>query len=107
MTVSARSAVVVLDIGKTHVKLFAIEPHGGGVIEQRQTSNQSLDAEPYLHVNVERIWAWLLEALSDTAQKVEIEAIIPCAYGSTAALIDDDGLALPMMDYEAEPPDDI
>ena len=89
------------------MRLFAIAPDGGGVIEQRQTSNQSLDAEPYLHVDVERIWAWLIEALADLGQSVEIEAIVPCAYGSTAALIDGDGLVLPMMDYEAEPPSDI
>jgi len=100
-------AVVVLDVGKTHVKLFAIEPHGGGVIEQRQTANQSLEEEPYIHVDVERIWTWLIEALSDLAKTIEIEAIIPCAYGSTAALLGEDDLVLPMMDYEAEPPDDI
>ncbi|MGI9493316.1 MAG: FGGY-family carbohydrate kinase [Geminicoccaceae bacterium] len=100
-------AVIVLDIGKTHVRLFAIEPDGGGVIEQRQTFNQSLATKPYLHVDVERIWTWMIGALADLGQKVEIDAIIPCAYGSTAALIDDDGLVLPMMDYEAEPPEDI
>lgn len=101
------SAVVVLDIGKTHVKLFAIAPDGGGVLDSRQTSNQSLEGEPYLHVDVERIWTWLVKALSDLANQFEIEAIVPCAYGSTAALIDDHGLVLPMMDYEAEPPADI
>ena len=102
-----RAAVVVLDVGKTHVRLFAIGPDGGGVIEQRQISNRSLDAEPYLQVDVERIWAWLVEALADLGRCVEIEAIVPSAYGSTAALIDEDGLVLPMMDYEAEPPADI
>lgn len=97
-------AVIVLDIGKTHVKLFAIEPHGGQVIEQKQASNQSLAIEPYLQVDVAFIWSWLIDAISDLATRIEIEAIIPCAYGSTAALVDDQGLVLPMMDYEAEPP---
>ncbi|MGH1481186.1 MAG: FGGY-family carbohydrate kinase [Geminicoccales bacterium] len=100
-------AVVVLDVGKTHVRVFAIEPHGGQVVESYQTSNRSLDEAPYFHVDVERIWAWLIGALSDLGKKVEILAIVPCAYGSTAALIDEDGLVLPMMDYEAEPPADI
>ena len=100
-------AVIVLDIGKTHVKLFAIEPDGGGVLGSKQTSNQSLATGPYLHVDVERIWRWLVEALADLAGQFEIEAIVPCAYGSTAALIDEKGLVLPMMDYEAEPPADI
>ena len=51
-----------------------------------------------------RGWSRLL---AEFAARFEILAIIPCAYGSTAALIDEDGLVLPMMDYEAEPPADI
>lgn len=101
------AAVVVLDVGKTHVKLLAIEVDGGEVIEARQTGNQPLSGPPYLHVDVETIFAWMLETLAEFARQVRIEAIVPSAYGSTAALIDDDGLVLPMMDYEAEPPDEI
>lgn len=107
MTLDRASAVIVLDIGKTHVKLFAVQPGGGGALDARQAPNQSLSGEPYLHVDVERIWDWLIGALADLGQQFEIEAIVPCAYGSTTALIDDDGLVLPMMDYEAEPPADI
>ena len=101
------SVVVVFDVGKTHVKLLAIEPGGGRVIEALQTGNRPIDGPPYLHVDVEAIFAFLIEALAEFAARFEIEAIVPSAYGSTAALIDDDGLVLPMMDYEAEPPDDI
>ncbi len=104
MILTAPSAVIVFDIGKTHVKLFAIEPHGGAVLDARQAANQSVDAEPYRHVDVDRIWAWLVEALADLGQTFEIVAIVPCAYGSTVALIDNDGLVLPMMDYEADLP---
>lgn len=102
-----KHAVVVLDVGKTHVKLFAISPEGDGVIDARQTENRPLDGPPYLHVDVEHVFAWMIEALADIARQVEIEAIVPTAYGSTAALIDGQGLVLPMMDYEAEPPGDI
>lgn len=100
-------AVVVVDVGKTHVKLLAIEVDGGEVVEARQTGNQPISGAPYLHVDVETIFAWMLEGLAELAQRVRIEAIVPSAYGSTAALIDHDGLVLPMMDYEAEPPDEI
>lgn len=101
------SVVIVFDVGKTHVKLLAIEPKDGRVVEALQTGNRPIDGPPYLHVDVETIFSWLIEALHDLAERVEILAIVPCAYGSTAALIDQDGLVLPMMDYEAEPPDDI
>ena len=91
-------------MGKTHVKLLAIAPDGGGVVEALQTGNRPVEGAPYLHVDVEAIFAWLVGALGQLSERFEIEAIVPCAYGSTAALIDDDGLVLPMMDYEAEPP---
>ena len=97
-------AVFVFDVGKTHVKLLAIDPDSGEVIEALQTGNRAVDAAPYLHVDVEAIFAWMVEALGDLTERFAIEAIVPCAYGSTAALIDEDGLVLPMMDYEAEPP---
>ncbi len=98
------SVVVVFDVGKTHVKLLAIEPGGGCVVEALQTGNEPIDGPPYLHVDVETIFAWMAEALAAFATRFDILAIVPSAYGSTAALIDDDGLVLPMMDYEAEPP---
>lgn len=101
------AVVVVLDVGKTHVKLLAISPEGEGVVDARQTGNRPLEMPPYLHVEVEHVFAWVVEALADFAQHFEIEAIVPTAYGSTAALIDDAGLVLPMMDYEVVPPDDI
>ena len=49
----------------------------------------------------------MIQALADFAKWFEILTIVPCAYGSIAALIDEDGLVLPMMDYEVEPPEDI
>ena len=101
---SRLSVVVVFDVGKTHVKLLAIEPGGGRVIEALQTGNKPIEGPPYLHVDVDAIFAWMIEVLAEFATRFDIEAIVPSAYGSTAALIDDDGLVLPMMDYEAEPP---
>lgn len=101
------SVIIVFDVGKTHVKLLAIEPGGGRVIEAVRAVNQPIDRAPYLHVDVEDIFGWLVGALAAFAARFDIEAIVPSAYGSTAALIDDDGLVLPMMDYEAEPPAEI
>ncbi len=104
---SGPQAVIVLDVGKTHIKLLAIEPDGGGVLHAVQSQNVARAAPPYLHVDVERIWTWLIEALAGMAGRFVIEAIVPAAYGSTAALIDEAGLVLPMMDYEADPPEAI
>jgi len=100
------AVVVVFDVGKTHVKLVAIVP-GYGVVGSEQAVNAPKKGPPYLHVDVEAIFAWAIETLKVFAARYRILAIIPSAYGSTAALIDDDGLVLPMMDYEAEPPAEI
>lgn len=98
------SVVAVFDVGKTHVKLLVIDPEVGEVIDALQTDNRPVDKPPYLHVDADAIFAWLIEALREASGRFPIEAIIPCAYGSTAALIDAGGMVLPMMDYEAEPP---
>ncbi len=101
------SVVVVFDVGKTHVKLLAIDPDRGGVIDALQTANEPREGPPYLHVDVDAIFAWVVDALAAFAGRHRIEAIVPSAYGSTAALVDDQALVLPMMDYEAAPPTEI
>ena len=55
------SVVVVFDVGKTHVKLLAIAPEGG-VVEAVQTGNRPIEGPPYLHVDVEAIFSWLVQA---------------------------------------------
>src|SRR3546814_13551116 len=67
--------------------------------------NRPLPGPPYPHVDVDHVWRWLLDALASAGRRHLIRAIVPCAYGSTAALVGDDGLAMPVMDYEADPPD--
>jgi sugar (pentulose or hexulose) kinase len=59
---------------------------------------------PYRHCDADTLWRWLLGALAELAKAHRILAVIPSSYGSTAALIDDVGLVLPILDYEAEPP---
>ncbi|MFQ5972808.1 MAG: FGGY-family carbohydrate kinase, partial [Alphaproteobacteria bacterium] len=66
---------------------------------------------PYTHVDAGRIWRWLRKALRRAGARHAVEAVVPTAHGSAAALVADDpgngGLVLPIMDYEAEPPDHV
>jgi len=48
-------AVLVLDIGKTNVKLVACA--GGREVDEVTTPNRSLAGPPYLHFDVERLWS--------------------------------------------------
>jgi sugar (pentulose or hexulose) kinase len=98
--------VAVLDVGKTNVKLLAITP-GGGIRSFRSAPNEVRSGGPYQSCDVEHIWRWLLVALADLAERFRIRAIVPTTYGSSAALVDERQLVLPVLDYEAEPPPEI
>jgi sugar (pentulose or hexulose) kinase len=100
-------AVLVLDVGKTNVKLVAVDPLGWTVLGTRIAPNEPVPRPPYLHCPVEHIARWLTAALTDVAESYEVLAIVPTTYGSTAALIDESGLVTPVMDYEVEIPEDI
>jgi L-fuculokinase len=98
--------VAVLDVGKTNVKLLAIAP-GGGILSSRSAPNEVRSGDPYPSCDVEHIWRWLLAALADLAERFRIRAIVPTTYGSSAALVDERQLVLPVIDYETEPPPEI
>ncbi len=96
----------VIDLGKTNLKLLAIDSDGR-ILEGAIGANRPVEGPPYLHADSDDIWRWMLAALRLMAARYPIHAIVPCAYGSTGALIGGDGLVLPIMDYEADPPEDI
>ena len=97
--------VAVIDIGKTHAKLVVVE--AGRVVERQQTPTPIAPGPPYPHLQVDALFDWICDALARIAKRWPLAAIVPTAYGSTAALIGDTGLVLPVMDYEAIPPDHI
>jgi sugar (pentulose or hexulose) kinase len=96
-------SVAVFDIGKTNLKLLAIDA-AGRVLAQRTRPNRGLPGPPYLHVDLADVEAWLLGALRELAAAHRIEAVVATAHGSGGVLVDENGPVLPMLDYEAEPP---
>src|SRR5450830_1723336 len=96
-------ATVVLDIGKTNAKLTLLDADGKTLAEQR-CPNTIVNDGPYPHHDTERIWNWLLATLHTFSQRANIAAIVPVTHGATAALVDDDGLVLPVLDYESTLP---
>jgi sugar (pentulose or hexulose) kinase len=59
---------------------------------------------PYPHHDIERIWAWMQNGMREFAGLAQVDAIVPVTHGATAALVDDEGLVLPVLDYEYELP---
>jgi len=97
------TATIVLDIGKTNVKLVLLDDTGA-VLAERRMANAVARGGPYPHYDTEHIWSWLLDGLRSYARLAHIGAIVPVTHGATAALVDQDGLVLPVLDYEYEPP---
>ena len=96
----AHDALIVLDIGKTNAKLALIDAAGRVLAETRRANAVRTDG-PYPHHDTDGLWTWLLATCRDFAARAHVSAIVPVTHGATAALIDGDGLVLPVLDYEA------
>ncbi|MDW6024160.1 carbohydrate kinase [Mesorhizobium sp. BAC0120] len=95
---------LVLDIGSTNTKLMLFDGDGRPLRERRAESRH-LAGPPYRSLDPEPALAILAETLPEFDRTLPVDAIVPCAHGSALALLDGAGeLALPVMDYLAEPP---
>jgi sugar (pentulose or hexulose) kinase len=104
MTASPERYTLVADIGKTHAKLHLLN-HALESVQSQQMANTPIHSGLYPHADVEGIWQWLLAGIKRMAVDHNIEAISVTTHGATAALInrhatDEDGLVLPVLDYE-------
>lgn len=90
----------VLDVGKTHVKLRVFDAQGH-VIEQRDRPNQGVSSpQGYTALDTTGIEAWLWDSLAALSHRARIGRFIVTTHGAAFAALDDDGLVLPMVDYE-------
>ena len=90
----------VLDVGKTHVKLRVFDA-AGHVVEQRDRPNRGVGSpQGYTALDTAGIEAWLWDSLASLAHRARIGHLIVTTHGAAFAALDDDGLVLPMVDYE-------
>jgi sugar (pentulose or hexulose) kinase len=97
-------SVAVLDIGKTNLKVLIFDASGRMVAERSQP-NAPLPPDaacPYLHLDTEGAWAFLIGALKDLSGAHDIEAISLTTHGAAGVLAGADDFALPPMDYETD-----
>src|SRR5271165_3446642 len=92
-------AAAVLDIGKSNVRLSAVSDSGVAMatLERRNSVDSS---PPYPHFGSDALYAWLIDGLATLARDFEVHSFVPVTHGACAALVNDDGLVLPIMDYE-------
>jgi len=96
--------VAVLDLGKTNIKVLVATPDGAPV-ETLSFPNAPDATGPYLAIDLKRIEALVIDALTNLSARHNIRAIVATAHGCGGVLVDDHGPVLPAMDYEATPPD--
>ncbi|WP_201830107.1 FGGY-family carbohydrate kinase [Microvirga zambiensis] len=99
--------VAVLDVGKTNVKAVIVDGRERREIAARTRPNRVLTDGPYPHFDVDGIFAFFLSALKELHAEFGFEAISITAHGASGALLKDDGLALPVLDYEFRYPAEI
>jgi L-fuculokinase len=94
--------VAVFDLGKTNIKVVLFD-RAGAVLAERSAPNTPLapDSEwPYLRLDTEGAWAFLIGALKEFGARFSIEAITTTTHGCAGVLVRNDGPALPPLDYE-------
>lgn len=101
-----QGCIVVLDVGKTLAKLTLWSPERR-LIERRIYRNKRVMSQGYPALDVRGIEVWLAEALAAFAHLGDIAAIVPVGHGAAACVVNDEGLSLASVDYEAEPPTEL
>ncbi|MBZ9936481.1 hypothetical protein LB518_09260 [Mesorhizobium sp. BR1-1-16] len=99
------AAIAVLDIGKSNTKLALIDRGSRAILSISTMKNIVRAGPPYPHFDVETIWAWLIDGLAEVSATIDVEVIAVTTHGAAIAVLDEDGLALPVLDYEHPGPD--
>lgn len=98
--------IAVIDIGKTNAKVVLIDSVTRQQIGGKTTPNSVVKHGPYPHADVERLWSFLLDSLTALQAEHGIDGISITTHGATAALMAGDRLAMPVLDYEFEGPEE-
>jgi len=100
--------IAVLDIGKTNAKLVVLDSATGAEIAVRKQPNTVIRDGLYPHYDIETLWNFALASFKAFAREPGFDAISITTHGAAAALLDANGkLAMPVIDYEHEYPQDI
>ena len=100
--------VAVIDIGKTNAKVALVDLATLSEIALRRIANTPVRQARYPHHDVEALWTFILNSLTDLNGERRIDAISITTHGATGVLADHSGeLVLPVLDYEFDGPDQL
>lgn len=99
--------IAVVDVGATNSKIVLFDSAGKPLAERKMASRHG-SGPPFLHLDPQPLIAFCAKHLPDLDAVLPIDVIVPSAHGAAIACLAGDGaLALPVMDYMAEPPPEI
>ena len=99
--------IAVLDVGASNSRLLLFDREGKFLAERRRGSPHA-EGPPYAALDAEPLLDFAAEVLPDFDRELPVDVVVPCAHGSALACLNAEGdLALPVMDYQAEPPQEI
>lgn len=99
--------IAVIDIGKTNAKLVLLGQGTKTQIAVVSMENKVLQDPPYPHYDIDGIWRFLSENLTDFDRCFGVDAISITTHGACAVLLAGDDLALPVLDYEFDGPEEL
>lgn len=97
--------IAVIDIGKTNAKVVLIDSSTRQQVAVRSTPNVVRRDGPYPHADAEMLWSFILDSLKVLKAEHGVDGISITTHGATAALMAGDELAMPVLDYEHNGPD--
>lgn len=92
--------IAVIDIGKTNAKLVLFDAKTQRQLAVLSRPNVVINTEPYPHYDVDGLWQFILDGLTKLQHDHGIDGISITTHGATAALVADDELIMPILDYE-------
>ncbi len=99
--------IAVVDVGATNSKIVLFDP-SGEVLAERKMASRHGKGPPFLHLDPAPLVSFCAQHLPELDSIMPIDVVVPSAHGAAIACLAADGsLALPVMDYMAEPPPEI
>ena len=97
--------IVILDIGKTHAKVILFDANKMEELVMYQTKNNVLNDDIYPHYDVESLKKFFITSLQQIAKSFDVNSIFTSTHGACIALMSEGALALPVLDYEFDGPE--
>lgn len=98
--------LAVFDLGKTNAKMLVFGTDGQ-IHWQARSTPRWIDHGTYRALDEAQLWAWINQSLSEAIAMLPLSGIMLTTHGCTCALVGDDGLVVPILDYESPLPAEI